>query len=410
MPRRQAGERVNVLWLVKGLGPGGAERLLLLHARHGRAERFRYTCAYALPHKTHLVPALEEAGAEVLRLPARPLGWPAAIRRLVQDGSYDVVHTHSPLLAAAARVAVRSLPPSRRPRLVATEHNGWASFRVPTRWANAITYPLTDHGFAVSTSVLRSVWWPLRSRVELLVHGVAVDELTGRGQEAGARLRRELDLDEDQVLVLTVANLRRQKAYPDLLRAAAALAEDCPRAVFAAVGQGPLHEEVHRLRDELGLAGRFHLLGHREDVVDLLAAADVFVLASHWEGLPIAVVEALAAGVPVVSTRVGGLPEAVTDGVHGLLVPPGRPDELAAAVRRLVEDDSLRRRLADAARLRGGDFDIRVAVRRIEEVYGELTGKPGLTPSVPVTPLGRSRRRTVSQRIRASSRTDRCAT
>lgn len=401
---------MKVLWLVKGLGPGGAERLLLLHARHGQAGRFRYTCAYALPHKAHLVPALQEAGAEVLRLPAHALGWPVAIRRLLLAGGYDVVHTHSPLLAAAARVAVRSLGRSRRPSVVSTEHNGWASFRRVTRWANAVTYPWTDHGFAVSTSVLRSVWRPLRSRVELLVHGVAVDELVGRGQDVRARLRSELGVADHQVLVLTVANLRRQKAYPDLLRAAASLADDCPRAVFAAVGQGPLHDEVHRLRDDLGLRGRFHLLGHREDVGDLLAAADVFVLASHWEGLPIAVVEALAAGVPVVSTRVGGLPEAVTDGVHGLLVPPGRPAELARAVRRLVDDDGLRRRLADAARERGGDFDVRAAVRRIDEVYAELAGNPGLTPPAPVTPLGRSRRSTVSQRIRASSTTDRCAT
>lgn len=362
-------ERVNVLWLVKGLGPGGAEHLLLAHAVSGRHDRFRYDVAYALPHKTHLVPDLQRAGVGVLRLPERPGAWPAAIRRLVVTGGYDVVHVHSPMMAAAARLAVRTL--RRRPALVATEHNQWSSFHPVTRWANGLTFPLTDHSFAVSDSVLRSIWAPLRPRVEVLVHGVLLDHMQP-SPEARLATRAELGLCDSDVLVLTVANMREQKGYPDLLEAAAQVVASCPRAVFAAVGQGPLLDEVGAMRDRIGLRERFHLLGFRSDVAELLAAADVFALSSRWEGFPIAVMEALAVGVPVVSTIVGGLPGAIEDGVQGRLVPVGDPGRLAAALVDVVSDDGRRAAMAEAARERGLSFDGRRAVHRLDDLYAEL--------------------------------------
>jgi glycosyltransferase involved in cell wall biosynthesis len=171
------------------------------------------------------------------------------------------------------------------------------------------------------------------------------------------------------VLVGTVANLRATKGYPDLLKAAQIVSRRSRHVQFVAAGQGPLADDLARTRDDLGLAGRFDFLGYRRDVHRVLAALDIFVLASHHEGLPIALLEALALGVPVVATSVGGIPEAVTDGREALLVPPGQPDRLASALESLIASAELRGALAAAASTRAESFDGAVAVARVEAIY-----------------------------------------
>ena len=148
-----------------------------------------------------------------------------------------------------------------------------------------------------------------------------------------------------------------------------------PRRRFAAVGQGPLEAEIRALHGELGLGERFQLLGFRRDVHELMAAADVFCLGSAHEGLPVAVMEAFAAGLPVVATSVGGLPQQVREGREGLLVPPADAAALADALVKVARDDNLRRGMAAAARDRATDYDVRTAVTEQERVYAELAAR-----------------------------------
>jgi glycosyltransferase involved in cell wall biosynthesis len=130
------------------------------------------------------------------------------------------------------------------------------------------------------------------------------------------------------------------------------------------------------VRHRLDLDEEFLLLGARVDALRVAAAFDIFVLASHFEGLPVAVMEALALGVPVVATRVGGVPEVVREGVEGLIVPTGRPDLLAAAIRQLILDPDLRSEMAEAARRRGRSYDITVAAANLESLYREILAAP----------------------------------
>ena len=368
--------RMRVLWLVKGLGPGGAEQLLLLAAGVVDRDRFDYRLAYVRADKTHLVPEFEAAGLLPQRLgagapgPQRRAAWLRDLREAMAD--VDVVHVHSPVLASVARVVARTLPRSRRPLVVTTEHNEWTSHRPATRLANGLTARLDAHHWAVSEQVKHTVWPSEREGYEVLIHGID-PTLVRPTPGVRQRVRADLGVGESEVLSLTVANLRSNKDYPNLLRAARSALDADPSLHFAAVGQGPLADEVTALHASLGLGDRFRLLGFRRDVHDLMAAADIFTLASAHEGLPVAVMEAFANALPVVATRVGGLPQQVTDGVEGLLVPPGDADRLADAVLRLAREPELRARMGAAALQRSTAYDIRHAVAAQERMYAAVS-------------------------------------
>jgi len=185
-------------------------------------------------------------------------------------------------------------------------------------------------------------------------------------------VRDELGVADDEVLALTVANLRSEKGYDVLLEAARLTVAAGAPVRFFSVGRGPLLADLERAADAGGLAGHLRFLGARTDTPRLMAGADLFVLPSHQEGLPVALMEAMSAGLPVVATTVGGVPDVITDGVEGLLVPPGRAELLAEAVQRLARDPALRTRLADASSQRSALFDVRGAARAIESLYAEL--------------------------------------
>lgn len=370
-------EAVRVLWLIKGLGPGGAERLLVSMAGARDRDRFEYEAAYLVPSKNHLVDALDDAGVPVHCLDApdeRNPSWTARLRRLLAERRYDVVHLHSPYVAGLARPVIASLPAGLRPAVVSTEHNVWWSFATPSRTINAATCASDHARIAVSEDVRASMPARLRPGVEVLAHGIDLDATKARAS-ARTALRDEIGVGDDEVLIGTVANYREKKAYPDLLAAARTALDDEPSLRFVAVGQGPLEDEINQRHADLELGDRFTLLGYRPDAVDVLAACDVFTLASRNEGLPVALMEALALGLPVVATNVGGIPEAVETGVHGLLVPPARPDALAAAYVELARDPERRAAMGRAAAERAAAFDVRRATARIEAIYDDAAAR-----------------------------------
>ena len=370
------GRPLRVLWVIKGLGPGGAERLLVTLAEVADPAQVTYSCAYLLADKSQLVPELEAAGVRTTLLTRDGSGsrsWLGALRRLITSGEFDVVHTHSPMLAVATRLAARSVRPSRRPVTIYTEHNHWRAYSRLTRLANAMTHALDDHTFAVSAAVRESIR-PHRRReaTEVLVHGI--NRAQPRPERDPAQVRDELGICHEDTMVITVANMRVQKAYPDLIAAATTVLRRHMNVQFVAVGQGPLEASVRELVREAGIQDRFHVLGGRDDVFDLLRAADIFALSSVWEGFPIAVMEAMSTGLPCVATRVGGVPDAIEHEVHGLLVPPSCPAELARALEQMIGDPVRRAEMAQASRTRSDAFDIRrceaALLRRYREVVG----------------------------------------
>lgn len=363
--------RTRVLWVTKGLGRGGAEQLLLSAARSIDHSQFEVEVAYQLPHKDALVDDLAGAGVRVHCLGGGRIGWVVRLRRLVRQRRYDVVHTHMPLPAVAARLA---LGPG-RPRLVHTEHNMWNRYRMPTYVANLVTYAVNDHVLAVSGAVAQSIERRRVPRVrplppiEVLVHGI---DLAAASTSTPAEVRERLGLPANALVVGTVGNLTPKKDHRTLLDAFARLRPHQTGGHLLVVGSGPLEAALRAQVAALGLSGRVHFLGMRDDVPDLLTAMDVFVLSSLFEGLSIALVEALAAGLPCVITDVGGMPEVVAHRVEGLVVPPADARSLAAALRELLESPGTRLAMAEAARRRATAFDIAPSTRRIEQIYREV--------------------------------------
>jgi glycosyltransferase involved in cell wall biosynthesis len=204
-----------------------------------------------------------------------------------------------------------------------------------------------------------------------MVHGIDVGAVpAGPGRRSAARAL--LGLADDVAVVGTVGNFTAKKDHPTLLRAFAHLAVDHPDAVLVLVGTGPDEEAARRLGDELGLGARIRFLGSRGDVPALLPGLDVFVLSSRYEGLPIALLEAMAAGVACVATAVGGIPEVIEHAASGLLVPPADPSALAAALAKVLEDPDLAAGLGTAAAAAGARFDIAPAVARTMAIYDEV--------------------------------------
>ncbi|HZE75279.1 MAG TPA: glycosyltransferase [Gemmatimonadales bacterium] len=298
---------------------------------------------------------------------ARRMAGLAGLRQALRTERPAILHAHLswPL---ACKYGVLAAWLARVPAVVATaqlylEVGSHAEQRLMTMALRRI--------IAVSNEVraryARELRVPAR-KLAVVPNGIEVPPAVRRCDPA---LRAELVRGRPDYVVLTPARLHEQKGHAYLLAAAARV----PEATFVLAGDGPLRAELERLAAELNVADRCVFLGYRSDVSDLLAAADVFVLPSLFEGLPVSVLEAMAAERAVVATAIGGTDEAVTHEVTGLLVPPRDPAALAAAIRRLQADPQLAGRLAAAGRERvQREFSSAATARNVMRIYDEVTG------------------------------------
>lgn len=366
--------RIRVLWLIKGLGLGGAERLLVdalpLHDR----DRFAVEVAYLLPHKALLAGALEARGAPVHCLGMRSdLGAAAAVRslrRLLRARGIDVVHAHLPLAGVVARLAARGTGVP----VVYTEHNLQERYRPAMRLANRLTFGMNARALAVSAQVersLRAAGLDRRAPVGLVRNGVPLAAVVAEGVR-GAAVRAELGIPAGAPLVGAVAVFRAQKRLADWIEVARLVCARRGDAFFLLAGAGPEDAAVRRAAGQSGLGTRLVLPGFRTDGRAVIAALDVFLLTSAYEGLPVALLEALALGKPAVATAVGGVPEAVADGREGFLRGAGDTAALAKAVLRLLDDAALRQGMGERAHAAAERFSLERGVRAVEAIYAEL--------------------------------------
>jgi glycosyltransferase involved in cell wall biosynthesis len=381
--RAGAAERIRVVTLVDKLSLlGGAEHLALMTATRLDPARFESVfCVSRWPppeneialdaHHAGLA-RLEETGTRLLPLGRRRKLELAPWRRLarfLRRERVDVLHAHKfgsnvwgTLVGSAARVPV----------LLAHEHT-WSYEGNPVRRIldRELIARRADRFIAVSREDRRrmtDVEGISPERTIFIPNGIPPS-----APPSGADVRAELGIEKDTQVIGTIGVLRAQKAHHVLLRAVAQLARDYPSLTVLIAGEGPERGPLEALAHELGIAPQVRLLGFREDVSDVLSALDVAVSSSDFEGSPLAVLEYMEAARPVVATAVGGVPDLIDDGVHGLLVPPGDSSALARAIGELLADPQCAQRLAARAQARRrSEFDIETHVRRLEDLYEEL--------------------------------------
>ena len=364
---------IRVLEVLASLRRAGAEQVAVALARGLDPQRFE-TAVVSLydAFPDGLEAALEERAIPVWHLGKRPgadVRMYPRLRDVFHRFRPAVVHTHSYVLrytwpAAWFLGAVT----------VHTVHN-LARQEVDRagRWLHRAAFRCGVVPVAVSSEVARS----FRE-----FYGFEPAATIPNGIDTGALFRPQArqawrcahGFSAQDLLAVSVARLEPQKSPLDLLEAFTRALGPDPRWHLLLAGDGSLREAVRDAAARAGMAARVHLLGVRRDVPELLAAADLFALASRWEGHPIAVMEAMAAGLPVAATAVGGVPELVEDGASGLLAPAGDPAKLSAALAALARDPALRRRLGEAARRRAAEFGAETMVARYAALFERIAG------------------------------------
>jgi glycosyltransferase involved in cell wall biosynthesis len=357
---------MRVAQLIESDGPGGAERVVVDLATHLRA-----------------------SGADsVVFVPANGEGW---LARQLEGSGVDVEHFHldRPFSPACARAVAAAF----RRRRIDVAHSHEFSMAVYGAWASwlaGVPHLITMHGrryyagrlrrrvalrsalalsartVAVSTSLAdhmsRALWIP-RARIQMVANGVR------RITSAAKTVRDELGLSADDRLLVAVGNLYPVKGHCHLVDAMALL-EAHPRLRLAVCGRGDEAERITERARSQGLADRVHLLGLRSDTAAVVAAADIFVMPSLSEGLPLALIEAMIAGCAIVATTVGEMPAALDHGAAGVLVPPGDARSLAIAIERLLHDPHLARTLGGRAACKAAaEYEVSAMVHRYRSMY-----------------------------------------
>ncbi|MFQ5456840.1 MAG: glycosyltransferase family 4 protein [Myxococcota bacterium] len=339
-------------------GPGPADPPASLPA----LARARGIATHAVPHLTRAINAPADLRAIV------------ELAGLIRRGGYAVVHTHNSKAGFLGRIAARAC---RVPAIVHTVH-GWAFEQTGNafarrfyRAAEQCAAPLAHRTILVSEALGASAvraGLPGAARRQVIYSGIDRAAFLNARRDGG--LRRDLGADADSFLIGQVAKLWHGKGHGTLLAAFRRVQRENPRARLVLVGEGPLRGELSRAAHRLGLGHAVTFTGHRNDVPAVTAQLDAATLCSEYEGMGRVVIEAMAAGVPVVASRVGGISELVEEGRTGFLAPPGDARGFAERLSRLARNGELRARMGRRARARAGKiYDEETMTAEIAAVY-----------------------------------------
>jgi len=360
--------KIRIAQVINSLKPGGAERFLVDLLQAFPRDRFEFTI-FCLYSKGELACEVERIGIPVIVLEVpRKIGLKGYIKlyNALKMSTFDIVHCH---LLEGCWYGLPAGWFAGVPIRIAHLHNCHWRLSFRARLFDRFAFAFADAAFGCSRAVLRfyqkHMWYPM-SKCYLVYNGVVAERFKSLPSKNEAR--RVLGLPQNCVIVTTVARLVPQKGHVFLLEAAKEIVSKFKDVRFLLVGDGGLRAQLERRANALGLGDYAFFLGQRTDVPQILAASDIFVLPSLWEGLPLVLVEAGLAGLPVVATRVDGIVEVVEDGRSGFLVPPGDSRALAEALQTLLQDALLREWMGKEGR------DIALQRFNMERIVSQVAG------------------------------------
>ncbi len=364
-----AAQPVRVCHISMCLATGGLERLLVEFAR--LRDRLRFEMEFmALSREGQPATDIRVAGcsATVLNETQDFRKWQTlkTLARRLREGHFDVVHTHNTFAHFYGTIAAKW---AGVPVVVNTQHGRGCGGHWKAKWQFRLANRLTQRIVGVSHDSVELCQADDRGSAGKMIaiwNGIDLARFSRESAVAGRR-------DADTITAISVARLSREKDFPTLLHAVRSVVNRVPTFRLRIVGDGPERATIERVTAELNLCDHVELLGERHDVAEQLSQADFFVSATRSEGISLTLLEAMAVGLPIVTTRVGGNPEIVIDGQTGRLVADNDPDALAQAILELCHDRNSWSEMGRHGRARVEQhFDIRQMVANYEALYEEL--------------------------------------
>ncbi|NLI13109.1 glycosyltransferase [Pelotomaculum propionicicum] len=373
-------KHLKVIQIIGGGEFGGAEKHILNLDGAADTLLVDYTvcCLFSAP----FAEIAAGAGLSTLSIPMRhkaDFGVVGKLARAIQEGNFDLVHTHGVRANLLGRLAARQ---AGKKKVITTVHSllekdypGVLS-RLANSWAERSTRGLTDHFIAVSQGLKdRLIAGGVPANIVTVIYnGVSLEEIKPLTEPGDAR--KKLGFSPDTPLVGIVARLHEVKGHSYFLEAACNILQQRPEIRFLIVGAGPSRPALEKLAGDLGITEQVVFTGFMDDVYSLMADLDLLVISSLWEGFGLTAIEAMALGVPVVATEVGGLPEVVLHGETGLLVPPANPAALARNILWMLDHPGEASSMAEkGGKIVREKFTSTVMARRTEELYRRVAGQ-----------------------------------
>lgn len=371
----QEQEPIPVLHIIKSLGRGGAEMLLPETLRQHDQKKFKFHYIYFLPWKNQMVSAIEEEGGTVVCIPAKNnASIVLAVRKIaayVRKHNIQLIHCHLPWAGMAGRMAGRltGVP------VVYTEHNKWERYHKLTYLMNKFTFGSQQRVIAVSAEVANSIktnYGKANPLVQVVANGTDTAKYA-RSQNIGNDIRKELNIPAAATVIGITCVFRVQKRLGTWLEIAKSLHAKHPDTFFIIVGDGPLREEIDAKAKALGTDKYVFFAGLQTETRPYFTAMDVFMMSSEFEGLPIALLEAMSMNCVPACTTAGGIPEVIKDGENGVLVPVQEPMQLVERLSALLQQPSQVAKMKQAARETViNAFSMKKMVGELEVIYNDL--------------------------------------
>jgi len=382
-----AKKKIKVLHLIKSLGRGGAEKLIPETALVHDKNRFEFHCLYFYHQENNIVDELERAGIQAHFSPSSNMGLFFQVRKVrefVKAHKFDLIHAHLPW----AGILARAVSISPQTPIVYTEHNTWDRYNKVSYWGNRISFKKQDIVIAVSNEValsmrLNSIWDPYargsRIKLKVIQNGVNTEVFvrqkpeTNTQQIKGSSKREELGIPPTATVIGKVAVFRSQKRLWLWVEIALKILKTCPEAHFVLVGDGEWRARILKQIQDSGKSSNFHWVGVQKNVIPFLSIMDIYLSSSEFEGLPIAMLEAMSCEIAVVATRAGGIGEVIVDGKEGFLTAIEDWSLLADYCIQLIQNPEKLNLMKKAARDRVvEEFSMKKMVAELEKVYQDL--------------------------------------